>query len=253
MQEKLSVLIITYNEEKNIDALISNIDFADEIIIVDSFSTDKTIDLLKKYKHVKVYQHKFENFSIQRNHTLKYAKHPWVLVLDADERLSDSLKKEIIKTINAHPKENGFYIKRSFYFKEQLIHFTGLKIDKNLRLFKKNGVKYYGIVHEKPTVAKPIGILKNPLWHYSYKSYKHFYQKISYYNKLKALEKFNKKQKPNIFKAFLHPFYTFFSRYIIRLGILDGKRGMLLSYIFAKGVADRYKEWYKLLKNTHNK
>lgn len=242
MTEKLSVVIITYNEEKNIDVLIGNLDFADEVVVVDSVSTDATINLLKKYPQVKVYQHKFEDFSTQRNYSLDYATHDWVLVLDADERLSDQLKKEITQVINSNPKENGFYIKRQFYFKGELVRFSGLTIDKNLRLFRKNGVRYKGLVHEKPTVAKPIGTLKHALSHYSYESFEHYLGKVVYYNRLKAIEKYEKGYKPSFLKKIFHPIYTFFSRYIIRMGILDGKKGIVLSYIYAKGISERYKE-----------
>ncbi len=95
MSTKISALVITLNEAKNIRDLVNNLDFADEIIIVDSYSTDETLAILKEFNHVKVFQHTFTDFSTQRNIALKYATYNWILFIDADERISESLKEEI--------------------------------------------------------------------------------------------------------------------------------------------------------------
>lgn len=247
MSTKITALIITLNEAKNIRELIHNLYFADEIIIVDSYSTDDTLAILEEFSHVKVFQHTFTDFSTQRNTALKYASHHWVLFIDADERISENLKNEILNTVRLNKTKQGYYFKRKFYFLNKPVYFSGLRTDKNLRLFQKEGAEYRGLVHEKLNITHT-GTFRNYLTHYSYSSYEHFRDKIIYYNKLKAIEKIKKGVKPNDFMAAFHPIYTFLNRYFFRLGILDGKKGYIISKIYAKGIKERYKEMFKLMK-----
>lgn len=246
---KLTALIITLNEEKNIRELLHNLDFADEIIVVDSFSTDKTLEILHEFNHVKVYQHAFNNFSEQRNIAINYASNDWVLFIDADERISADLKNEIIDTLKK-PLHRGYYLKRKFYFFEEPVNFSGLQSDKNLRLFQKKEAKYHGIVHEKLNFDKNVGTLKNYLIHYSYAHHQHFKDKVFYYNRLKAIEKLNNGTKPNAVLGTLHPIYTFLNRYVFRLGFLDGKKGFVICKVYSEGVKERYKEIERIYKET---
>lgn len=248
MSTKISALVITLNEAKNLRDLIKNLEFADEIIIVDSYSTDETMTILREYSHVKVYQHVFTDFSSQRNIALQYASHDWILFVDADERISDALRDEILQTVQLPDTKAGYYFKRKFYFLNNPIHFSGLSTDKNLRLFKKEGARYSGLVHEKLNI-KDTGTLQNFLTHYSYHSHKHFKDKVIYYNQLKAKEKFEKGKKPHLLMSIFHPIYTFFNRYLLRFGILDGVKGFVICKIYAQGVNERYKEWRRLQKN----
>ena len=247
MNPKISALVITLNEAKNLPELIKSLDFTDEIIIVDSFSSDNTLEILSEYSHVKVYQHEFSDFSSQRNIALKYASNEWILFIDADERISGNLKKEILETISKEQTKDGYFFKRRFYFIDKKVRFSGLRTDKNLRLFKKENATYSGLVHEKLNI-KNTGVFKNFLSHFSYSSYEHFRDKIFYYNKLKAKEKINKGYDPSLLKKFLHPKYTFLNRYLLRLGILDGKRGYIICKIYSDGVVVRYKEMDRLKK-----
>ncbi|WLD22744.1 glycosyltransferase family 2 protein [Flavobacterium dauae] len=247
MSTKISALVITLNEAKNIRDLVNNLDFADEIIIVDSYSTDETLAILKEFSNIKVYQHTFQDFSSQRNIALKYAAHNWILFIDADERISENLRNEILKTVSLNETKQGYYFKRKFYFLDRPMGFSGLRTDKNLRLFKKEGAQYRGLVHEKLNIANT-GTLQNYLTHYSYSSYGHFKDKVVYYNKLKALEKIKKGVKPSVFMSIFHPVYTFLNRYFFRLGILDGKKGYIISKIYAQAINERYKEMFRLMK-----
>ncbi|MEG0917665.1 MAG: glycosyltransferase family 2 protein [Myroides sp.] len=246
---KLTALIITLNEEKNIRDLMHNLDFADEIIVVDSFSTDKTLEILKEFSNVNVYQHVFNNFSEQRNIAIDYATNEWVLFIDADERISDDLKQEIQDILRSNDTKRGYYLKRKFYFFNEPVNFSGLQSDKNLRLFQKKNAQYHGIVHEKLNFNDNVGILNNYLIHYSYAHHQHFKDKVFYYNRLKALEKLNKGYKPNSVLAVMHPAYTFLNRYFFRLGFLDGKKGFVICKVYAQGIKERYNEMLKLYQN----
>lgn len=247
---KLTALIITLNEEKNIRDLMHNLDFADEIIVVDSFSTDKTLEILKEFSNVNVYQHQFNNFSEQRNIAIDYATNEWVLFIDADERISNDLRQEIQDILRSNDTKRGYYLKRKFYFFNEPVHFSGLQSDKNLRLFQKKGAKYHGIVHEKLNFNDNVGVLNNYLIHYSYAHHQHFKDKVFYYNRLKAVEKLNSGYKPNSVLAVMHPAYTFLNRYLFRLGFLDGKKGFIICKVYAQGIKERYNEMLKLYQNT---
>lgn len=247
---KLTALVITLNEEKNIRDLMHNLDFADEIIVVDSFSSDKTIEILHEFANVKVYQHVFNNFSEQRNIAIDYATNDWVLFIDADERISNDLKQEIQHVLASNNTKRGYFLKRKFYFFNEPVHFSGLQSDKNLRLFQKKNAKYHGIVHEKLNFNDNVGILNNFLLHYSYAHHQHFKDKVFYYNRLKAIEKLNKGYKPSFVLAVVHPIYTFLNRYFFRLGFLDGKKGFIICKVYAQGIKERYTEMLKTNEKT---
>jgi heptosyltransferase-2 len=244
----LSALIITYNEEKNIKKIILDLDFTDEIILVDSFSTDNTVALVKTFENLTLIQHKFENFTSQRNFAITQAKNDWILFLDADERLTPDLKNEIINTLRTNDTYTAFLFRRTFMFKDKVLHYSGWQTDKIYRLFNKNFAKYTTerLIHEKLKVTGKIGILKNKLIHYSYSDYESYKAKMINYGKLKAQEKFIKKLKPIFLASIIHPTYNFLYNYFIRLGILDGRKGVVICYLNAYSDYIRYKELKKL-------
>ena len=244
----LSILIITLNEEAQMNALLADLDFADEILIVDSFSKDKTKEISESFVNVKFIEHQFENYTAQRNFAINQAKNKWILFLDADERLTPELKQEIIFTINQDNPCNAYLFYRKFMFKDQVLHFSGWQTDKIFRLFNKNFAKYMNerLVHEKLDVQGKISTLKNKLIHYSYCDYNSYKAKMNSYGKFKAQEKFIKQLKPTFLLRVLHPLYNFFYNYFIRLGILDGKKGIIICYLNAHSVHVRYQELKKL-------
>lgn len=240
---KLSALVITYNEENNIDDLIENLSFADEIIIVDSFSTDNTVAKIKQHKNVTLIQNKFINFSKQRNFALQHANHEWVLFMDADERISPKLKREINNSINDSEKNIVAYeIYRKFYYKKKLVRFSGWQTDKVYRLYKKSHVSFKSnlFVHELLDINGKVGVLKEKIKHFSFDSYSDYKNKMIHYATLRAEELFIKKLTPNLFHFYIKPLYRFLNHYFIRLGFLDGKKGLIISYLSAYYVRHRY-------------
>jgi ADP-heptose:LPS heptosyltransferase/glycosyltransferase involved in cell wall biosynthesis len=245
----ISALVITYNEELNIDSLIENINFADEIIIVDSFSKDSTIVKIKEYNHVKVFSRKFINFSEQRNFALSKASNDWVLFIDADERITPNLKNEIIDVINIeNNKIVAYEVYREFYYKNKLVRFSGCQTDKVFRLYKTQNISYKKdlMVHEQIAVKGETSTLKHKMKHYSFDSYDEYKNKMTHYAELRAQELFIKKLKPNLYHYYVKPVYRFVNHYIMRLGILDGKKGFIISYLNAYYVKQRYNELDKL-------
>lgn len=245
---KITGLIITYNEEQNIEDLIQNLNFVDELIVVDSFSTDKTLEILSKYSQIKIIQNKFENYTKQRNFTLTFAANPWILFLDADERITPELKDEVLQVVRNPKAKDAYYVYRKFMFNNGPLRFSGWQTDKNFRLFRKEKAHYKEdlLVHETLVVEGTIGILKNKLIHYSYISYDDYKAKMISYGKLKAKELFNRGKKPNLYHYYIKPVYKFLYAYIIRLGILDGTKGIIICYLNALSVYTRYQELKRL-------
>lgn len=249
---KISGLVITKNEEKNMASVIENLSFVDELIIVDSFSTDNTAAIARSYANVVFLQRPFDNFSAQRNFALAQASHEWILFLDADERITDHLKVEILETVAKKETHDAYFFYRKFYFENKPLHFSGWQTDKNVRLFKKSKAHYIAdrLVHEILKVDGSFGILKHKLIHYSYHDFESYKAKMLHYGKLKAVELFQKQVQPNAFHFIIKPIYKFLYTYIVRLGILDGRKGIVICYLNALGVYLRYPELAKLHKKN---
>jgi glycosyltransferase involved in cell wall biosynthesis len=245
--EKVSGLIISYNEENNIQEVLECFDFCDEIIIVDSFSTDKTVEIAKTFSKVKIIQNKFVDFTQQRNLALDYANHDWVLFLDGDERITPELKHEIVAELEKNEKKDAYFFYRKFYFAEKPIHFSGTQTDKNFRLFRKSKARYIAEkkVHETLNVEGSIGFLKNKLLHYSVADYGSYKQKMIHYGILKGQELALKGKKYSRMIQWMKTAFKFFKTYILRLGILDGKEGIQLSYLQSLSVFETYQSLKK--------
>lgn len=248
IKPKITGLIITLNEERNIKSVIENLHFVDEIIALDSYSSDKTIEIIKTFPQVKLYQNKFKNFTDQRNLALTYAENEWILFLDADERITQKLKDEILSEIQKPQTADAYFFKRKFKFKNKNLNFSGWQTDKNVRLFKKSKAIYTKerLVHEILSVDGTTKTLKNKLIHYSYLDYKSYKAKMISYAHLKAQELHQKGVKPNFYHFIIKPAYRFFHSYFIRLGILDGKKGIIICYLNALSVYYRYPELKRL-------
>jgi glycosyltransferase involved in cell wall biosynthesis len=238
----VSGLIIAYNEEKNIQEVLECFDFCDEIIIVDSFSTDKTLEIAEKFPNVKIIQNKFEDFTKQRNLALDAAKNDWVLFLDGDERITPELRKEIIEELNKPEQKDAYYFYRKFFFAKKPIHYSGTQTDKNFRLFRKSKARYIAgkKVHETLEVNGTIGELKNKLLHFSVNDYESYKKKMIHYGVLKGQELALKGKKFSSLTQYSKTAFKFFKAYILRLGILDGKEGYQLSYLQSLSVFETY-------------
>nr|WP_298993779.1 glycosyltransferase family 2 protein [uncultured Polaribacter sp.] len=236
---KISAIIPTLNEEIHIEAAIKSVEFADEIIVIDSFSTDKTVELAEKH-NVKIIKRKFDDFSSQKNFAISKAKHSWIYVLDADERVTPEVQNEILDAVQ-NPKNNvGFYVRRSFYFAGKKIKYSGWQRDKVVRLFLKEHCTYQGIVHETIRTNGELGFFKNKIDHFGYKNYNHFISKIHQYGELKAKELHSKGKKVSAYHILIKPTYRLFSHFILKKGFLDGYTGLVLSITQAYAVLTRY-------------
>lgn len=241
----ISVVIVTKNEEENIkDALESAKDFS-EIIVIDSFSSDQTIDICKKYTE-NVFQEEWKGYAKQKQKGIDRASMPWVLILDADERLTPELKSEISTALD-DKSDSGFYIPRKNFFLGRWIRHGGWWPDYTLRLFRKDRAYIEEReVHEKVVVKGSTKYLKNSLEHHTLRTLSDFLKKIEDYSTLSAKEIGRKGIKPSILSLIVRPLFTFSKMFFLRLGFLDGKHGLILSLLYSYYTFLKYvKAWEK--------
>jgi ADP-heptose:LPS heptosyltransferase/glycosyltransferase involved in cell wall biosynthesis len=240
---KISALCITYNEEKNVERFFKDVSFADEIIVVDSFSTDNTKKIIQNYPNVKFLERKFDNFTNQKNFALQQATYDWIIFFDLDEHIPDSLKVEIMMTVNSPNVKDAYWVHRNFLFQGKLMQYSGWKNDKVIRLFRKTKSSYKKnkLVHEEIECETRPGYLENKLDHYSFNSRESYQKKLDQYAHLKAKELFEKKIRTNFFHHHIKPAYRFLHHFIIQYGFMDGKEGFIISKMYAKYVSNRYK------------
>lgn len=233
-------MAITLNEAQHIEGYIKSLWFVDEIVIVDSYSSDETVVLASKHEKVKVFQRHFDNFSAQKNFAISKATNNWVTFFDLDEVITPELAKELIDTIK-NPKAIAYFVKRDFFFMKKRIKFSGLQNDYVVRFFNKNHCQYNAnLVHETLVTNGKTENLKNTLPHHTYKTFDDYTAKAHRYSALQAEMLYNKGKKTSWHHFFFRPCYRFWNQFIFRLGILDGKEGFILAYVSAFSVFKRY-------------
>ena len=231
-QNKISVVIITGNEENNIKDCLKSVTWADEIIVVDSESMDATVNIAKEFTD-KVYIQKWQGYSAQKTLAMRYAKNDWVLSLDADERITKALADEILNYDLQNTKYVAFRMRRENYFLGKKINYCGWGNDYQLRLFRKSKTTLNSrLVHEGFIVDGQISQLNNSIIHYSYIILKDGFNKINEYSSLEAEEK-HKRKKVTTLKIVLYPVIAFLQHYFIRRGFKDGKHGLMISLMHA--------------------
>ncbi len=247
-RQKLTALVITYNEKGYIEKCIDSVRFADEIVVVDSHSTDGTFEYLASDPDVQVLQHPFENFTQQKSFALEQATHDWVLFLDADEVVTDPLREEILQLLASGTPHVAFWFYRKFMFKNEPLNFSGWQTDKNYRLFRRSRARFSDrkLVHETLEIEGTSGILENRLVHYCYKDYENYKQKMIHYGRLKARQDFYRESPFNFLKLLAKPGWKFVHHYFIRLGFLDGRKGLTICYLNALSEWERCLELRKL-------
>ena len=242
MKHNLSVILTTFNEEHNIEQVLKSVDWADEIIIVDSFSKDRTTDLAKVHTN-KIYERAYSGPADQKNWAIPQATHEWVLILDADERVTPELKTEIVRQINmVDNPHDAFWISRQNYFLGGKINYSGWQNDAVIRLIRRDKCRYNNKqVHEEiETTGITVGQIKQPLEHYTFKDTGHFLEKMQRYALWSAQDHRDRTARVGWFHLLVKPFFRFIKHFFIQKGFLDGKKGFIISAIMAWGVFLRY-------------
>lgn len=222
----LSIIILTHNSEKYLHEVLSSCQFANEVLLIDSGSQDETHSIAQQFSNVQIIQQPWLGFGPQKQRGVEAAKNNWVFVLDSDEVILDSLKDEIISTLEK-PLFHGYFIPRINYFFGKAMKRMGLYPDATLRLFNKNHGHFSDDqVHEKVLLSGTSRTLSSPMKHYAYESIEQFIAKQNRYSSLGA--------KGNHRKALLNPTWTFFKLYLLKGGFLEGWRGYVIAKLYAQ-------------------
>lgn len=242
---KLSVVIITFNEEKNIERCLTSVkDIADEIVVLDSFSKDKTAEICINHG-VKFFQHTFDGHIQQKNRAITYANFPHILSLDADETLSSELA-ESIKKVKQNFSKDGYYINRLTNYCGHWVKHCGWYPDAKLRLWDSRKGQWTGTnPHDKYELFEGdnhTDRLKGDILHYSYYTLSDHYKQVEYFTNIASKAYFEKGKKASVFNLVVNPIAKFINHYILNLGFLDGKAGFLISKISAYATYLKYKK-----------
>ena len=251
--EKISVTIITKNEEKNIGRCLESLQWVDEIIVVDTNSDDKTVEICKQFTD-HVFNESWHGYGKQKNICAAKAQNRWILNIDSDEVVTPELAEEIQKVQKEGPKYPVYHLPRKNYFGDRWVRFGGWYPDRILRFYDKEKVAFSETqVHERLTPDENAGSLKRPLTHYSYRDHEDYIQRQDRYSTLYAQEKMANGFRANWTHLYLRPSFIFFRNYILKQGFRDGYLGFFL----AKNAANyTYQKYAKTLSNdpsTHVK
>jgi glycosyltransferase involved in cell wall biosynthesis len=231
---KISAIVTTHNEEKNIEKCLASIQWADEILVIDSFSTDNTLMLCEKFGAT-VLQRKYNYAADQKNWAIPQAKHPWIVLLDADEVASIDLKSEVNEILRTRPKYTAYWIRRKNFFLGKKVRFCGWQNDRVVRFFHRDYHKYQNkMVHEEIERNNTFGILKSSLTHNTTTDVLAYTKKIERYAYYAAKAYIQQDKRIGPFNLYIKPAYKFFSSYILRGGILDGKIGWVICRLRAR-------------------
>jgi len=237
---RLSVVIITKNEATHIQACLESVAFADEWIVVDSGSTDGTVEIAQAFGATVLETPDWPGFGPQKNRALDAATGEWVLSMDADERIPPELREEIQGVLEA-PAHSSYLIPRLSCFCGRFIRHSGWYPDHILRLFARGAGRFSGdLVHERILVDAPSGRLKTPILHYSYLDDESVLHKLDHYSTLGARQAFKAGKRAGLGKALGHGLAAFLRSYIFKLGCLDGKPGVMVAISTLESTYHKY-------------
>jgi glycosyltransferase involved in cell wall biosynthesis len=230
-QIQISAVIIAKNEEKMLEGCLATLSFADEIVVIDTGSTDKTVQIAKKAKARVVSYVTGKNFSDWRNKGKSEARGTWIFYIDADERVSAKLKKEILDTVNGNETDSWYVIPRSNKIFGKEFRHGGWWPDYVKRLYKKEALtKWTGILHEEPVTTGTMGYLKNPLTHIKHETVFEMMEKTNQWSDYEAKLMFEANHPPmTVLRFFSAMGREFWYRMVIKLGFLDGRQGVSMA------------------------
>lgn len=244
--QKLSVTIITLNEELNIRACLESVRWADEILVSDSKSGDRTVEICKAYG-ARVFNDEWLGFGRQKNLIAGRARNNWILNIDADERVTSDLRKEMENALN-NGRCEGYFIPRKNFFGKKWIKHCGWYPDYNLRLYRKdNGQFSERDVHEAVKIEGRIGHLRNPMEHYTYKDVSDYLRRMDRYSTLAAEEMLKNGKSAGLVDLTLRPCFTFLKMFLLQKGFLEGYNGIILSGLYAAYTFSKYAKLREML------
>jgi glycosyltransferase involved in cell wall biosynthesis len=246
----ITAIIPCYNEEHNIVDALQSVSFCDEVILVDSYSTDNTVTLAQPY-YDKLLQREYIHSASQKNWAIPQASNEWVLLVDADERVTPALQKEVIEALHSSQRsEVAYWIGRTNFFMGKQVRYSGWRNDKVIRFFKKSCCRYADLhVHAEIEASGPIGHFAHNLLHYKYVTMDRHIKKLQRYAALQARDYDSRTGKITLYHMMIKPAYGFFKHFILQKGFLDGFVGLTIAYLRAYMIFMRYVKLYLLRKN----
>ncbi len=244
--EPISATLITYNEQVNIEEALQSVSWADEIVVVDSGSTDATVEICRRHTD-RVIERRWTGFVDQKNHAIEQARHDWILSLDADERAGPELIREIGELRKAGFDRAGYRMPRVACFMGRWIRHGEWYPDYQLRLFdRRRGRWRGGRVHESVQVDGAPGILRGEIRHYTYRSISDYLRRLETYSTLAAQDYQQKGKSASLAKLVGNPLATFLKGYVLKRGFLDGGPGLMVAAMGAISVYFKYAKLYEL-------
>jgi glycosyltransferase involved in cell wall biosynthesis len=228
----ISVIIITKNAEHSVEKTLKSVSWANEIIVIDSKSSDNTVKICESYDAIIKKSDFWPGFGPQKNKALGFAKNRWILSIDSDEVVSNELYNEINKIMTINPENTAFYIRRINFFCGERVNYSGWQDDFVLRLFpKKLSAFTESLVHERVIFHGHLNKINAPLLHYSYKDFDDVTDKIHRYSSAGAHDLICSEKKITFTLAILHALWSFFKTYFLKFGFLDGKNGLIIAFM----------------------
>lgn len=243
-REKLSAIVTSFNEEVNIQECLESIGFADEVLLVDSFSTDRTLEIARQIPEVRILQREYFGSASQKNWAMDQTLHPWILIVDADERVTPALAREILDLLERGPAADYYSIRRRNLFLDRLIRHSGWSTDRVVRLVRRGAARYpKRRVHADIRPEGHAPVLEHALLHYTFRSLGQYLEKLHRYAEWGAADAYRKGKHPGAVQLLLRPLWRFVRMYVFQAGFLDGLHGLVLCTLQAYGV---FLKWAKL-------
>lgn len=239
-RNKITAILPTFNEERNIVGVIETVRWADEIFVVDSFSTDRTPELARG-AGVRFVQHEYVNSAAQKNWAIPQATHPWVLIVDADERVTPELREEILAVLAADSPAEGYDIRRLNHFMGRRVRYSGWQNDSCIRLFQRDKGRYQDRhVHADVIIDGRVETMRGRLLHYTFESFDQYMRKFDRYTGWAASDRGRRTKTVRWYHLTLRPAARFFKQYFLKLGVLDGQTGLVISMLASYSVFMKY-------------
>lgn len=237
----VSAIVTTFNEEANIAGCIESLLWCDEIMVVDSFSSDRTPEISRSYEKVRFLQRTYFGSASQKNWAMDQVAHDWILIFDADERCTPALQKEIQTLLASGARFDAYTIKRRVYFLDRVIRFSGWQHDRVVRLVRKGTARYPNRrVHADMWTKGPAPVLRNPMEHYMVETLDEYIPRILKYSFWGAAQGWRDGRGSGFFQVWGRSVWRFFRTYIVQGGFLDGMHGLIFCMLQAFGT---YMKW----------
>ncbi len=233
---KISAIVTTFNEEREIADCMESLEWCDEILVVDSFSTDSTVDIVRRFAKVRLLQRKYFGSAAQKNWAMDRTEHDWILIFDADERCTPELRAEIEELLSGEPSHDSYRIRRRLFFLDEPIRFSGFQRDLVVRLLRRGSGRYPNLrVHADMITTCPPDTLNNPMDHYMVRDLSEYSGRICKYGVWGAAQGWKEGRSSSVLEFLGRPLWRFLRTYFLQLGLLDGLHGLVFCSMQAFG------------------